>query len=50
MTYKILFPLLKGFHLALCAHLPNRDEDGWKVKDLEWLGFLEKKDTTRKAK
>ena len=39
MTYDILFPFLKGFHLALCAHLPNRDEEGWKVKDLEWIGF-----------
>jgi hypothetical protein len=43
MTYDILFPFLKGFHLALCAHLPNRDEEGWKVKDLEWIGFLEER-------
>jgi len=43
MTYEILFPFLKGFHLALCSHLPNRDEEGWKVKDLEWIGFLEER-------
>jgi len=43
MTYEILFPFLKGFHLALCAHLPNRDDDGWKMRDLEWLGFLEER-------
>ena len=43
MTYEILFPFLKGFHLALCAHLPRRDEEGWKLKDLEWIGFLEER-------
>lgn len=41
MTYSILFPYLKGFHLALCQHLPLRDEEGWKIKELEWLGQLE---------
>ena len=28
MTYPILFPYLKGFHLTLCAHLPGRDNEG----------------------
>ena len=41
MTYNLIFPYLKGFHLTLCQHLPRRDEEGWKIKDLEWLGFLE---------
>jgi len=40
MTYNIIFPYLKGFHLTLCSHLPNRDEEGWKVKELEWIGHL----------
>jgi len=42
MTYEILFPFLKGFHLSLCAYLPKRNESGWKIRDLEWIGFLEK--------
>ena len=41
MTYPILFPYLKGFHLTLCAHLPGRDKEGWKRTDLEQLGERE---------
>ena len=41
MTYDLLFPFLKGFHLTLCSYLPKRNEHGWKIKDLEWIGFLE---------
>ena len=43
MTYEILFPYLKGFHLTLCSHLPQRDEEGWKMSDLEWLGYMEER-------
>ena len=35
MTFPILFPYLKGFHLTLCSHLPGRDKEGWKRQDLE---------------
>ena len=41
MTYELLFPFLKGFHLTLCAHLPKRDTEGWKMSDLKWLGYIE---------
>ena len=41
MTFNILFPYLKGFHQTLCSYLPKRNEDGWKIRDLEWLGYLE---------
>ena len=41
MTYDILFPYLKGFHLILCHHLPKRSEEGWKIQELEWIGFME---------
>ena len=41
MTFEVLFPYLKGFHLTLCSHLPKRDADGWKMKELEWIGYLE---------
>ena len=43
MTFEILFPYLKGFHLTLCAHLPKRDQDGWKRSDLEWIGYMEER-------
>ena len=48
MTYDILFPYLKGFHLTLCSHLPKRDEEGWKRSDLEWIGYLEERLDTGK--
>ena len=41
MTFNIIFPYLKGFHQTLCSYLPKRNEDGWKIRDLEWLGYLE---------
>ena len=41
MTFNIIFPYLKGFHLTLCQHLPKRDESGWKMSDLEWIGHVE---------
>ena len=40
MTYSILFPYLKGFHLTLASFLPDRDEHSWKVMDLETIGHL----------
>ena len=41
MTFEILFPYLKGFHLTLCSHLPKRNEEGWKLADLEWIGYMQ---------
>ena len=35
MTFDLFFVYLKGFHLTLCQHLPQRDEQGWKLTDLE---------------
>ena len=43
ITYSIIFPYLKGFHLTLCQHLSHRNEDGWKLNDSEWLGYIEVK-------
>jgi len=43
MTYELLFPFLKGFHLTLCAHMPSRDEEGWKLSELEFIGYLEER-------
>lgn len=41
LTYSILFPYLKGFHLTLSSHLPKRNEEGWKLNDLEYIAFVE---------
>ena len=41
MVFEIFFPFLKGFHLTLAQHLPQRNEEGWKLSDLEWVGRLE---------
>ena len=41
MTFDLLFAYLKGFNLPLCKHFNKRDEDGWKLTELEWIGFVE---------
>jgi len=41
MTFDIIFPYLKGFHQTLCSYLPKRNDEGRKIRDLEWLGYLE---------
>ena len=41
MTFSIIFPYPKGFHLTLALHLPGRNAQGWKLNNLELLGHLE---------
>ena len=41
MSYPILFPYLKGFHLTLSSYLPNRYKEGWKEIDVEQLAIDE---------
>ena len=43
MAYEMLFPFLKGIHLTLASHLPNRSDEGWKLSDLEWIQHLKSK-------
>ena len=43
MAYEVIFSYLKGFHLTLAKHLPQRDDDGWKLIDLDWIGHIETK-------
>ena len=40
MTFDIIFPYLKGFHLTLSSHLAGRNEDGWKLEDDEWNSYI----------
>jgi hypothetical protein len=40
MTFVILVHHLKGFHLALAAYFPGRNDDGWKLTDAEWMSYL----------
>mmetsp|Transcript_1680 Transcript_1680/g.2403 ORF Transcript_1680/g.2403 Transcript_1680/m.2403 type:complete len:297 (-) Transcript_1680:2566-3456(-) len=41
MTYSIIFPYLKGFHLVLSQHLPKQTDEGWKLSDHKWIGYVE---------
>ena len=43
MVFEIFFPYLKGFHLTLAKHLPKRDEEGWKLSELQWIGYAEER-------
>jgi hypothetical protein len=43
MTFEVLTPYLKGFHLTLASHLPNRDEEGWKLAHKDWMAVLNNK-------
>ena len=40
MVFDTFAPYLKGFHLTLAQHLPKRDEDGWKLTNTEWIGYV----------
>ena len=48
MTFDIFFAYLKGFHLTLSQHLPERTDQGWKISDLEWIGYVEERFQTDK--
>jgi hypothetical protein len=43
MTYERVMPYLKGFYLTLSAHLPQRDEGGWKKTDNQWAAYVHQK-------
>ena len=43
MVFSSFAPYLKGFHLTLAQHLPQRDDGGWKLSDSEWLGYVNAK-------
>ena len=43
MTYEVMVPFLKGFHLILARHLSQRDRDGWKMTDKVWATYLAEK-------
>jgi hypothetical protein len=40
MTFEIMVPYLKGFHLTLASHLKQRDGDGWKLTDKAWRLYV----------
>jgi hypothetical protein len=40
MTFELLAPYLKGFHLVLASHLNQRDSDGWKCSDKAWRKYV----------
>jgi hypothetical protein len=40
MTYLMVTPYLKGFHLTLASHHPGQDKCGWKMLSKEWAAYL----------
>jgi hypothetical protein len=40
MTFDWLTHHLKGLHLSLADHLPGRDNEGWKLTEVELLSYL----------
>jgi hypothetical protein len=40
MTFKVITPFLKGFHLILAKHLPRRDENSWKCSKKSYLAYV----------
>jgi hypothetical protein len=40
MTYEIVTHYLKGLHLTLAAHHPQRDAQGWKLSPKEWDAYV----------
>jgi hypothetical protein len=40
MTYEIVTPYLKGFHLTLAKHHPQRNSEGWKLSPKEWDAYI----------
>ena len=43
MVFEITFSYLKGFHLTLSQHLPQRDEENWKISDLQRISHIEQR-------
>ena len=43
MTFEVITPFLKGFHLSLCSHLPSRDDDGWKLPEGAFVSYIYEK-------
>jgi hypothetical protein len=43
MTFEVITPFLKGFHLILAKHLLRRDEDGWKFSEKRYLSYVHQK-------
>jgi hypothetical protein len=43
MTFEVITPFLKGFHLILVKHLPRRDKNGWKCSEKSYLSYVHQK-------
>ena len=41
MVYDVIFYYLQGFHLTLASYLQQRNDEGWKITNLEWIGHVE---------
>jgi hypothetical protein len=39
MTFELITPFLKGFHLTIPGHLPRQDAEGWKIAERSWDAY-----------
>jgi hypothetical protein len=40
MTFELITPFLKGFHLTILGHLLRRDAKGWKIAERSWDAYV----------
>jgi hypothetical protein len=40
MTFELITPFLKGFHLTISGHLPRRSAEGWKIAERSWDAYV----------
>jgi hypothetical protein len=45
VTYETVIPYLKGLHLTLAAHHPQRNLQGWKLSPKEWDAYVWSKES-----
>jgi hypothetical protein len=43
MTFEVVTPFLKGFHLSICSHLSSRNDYGWKLPDGPSVSYINEK-------
>jgi hypothetical protein len=40
MTFELITPFLKGFHLTILGQLPRRNSEGWKIAERSWDAYI----------
>jgi hypothetical protein len=40
ITFELITPFLKGFHLTISSQLPRRNAEGWKIAERSWDAYV----------